>query len=75
MPKDRETPQPSPQATRRLVEFEVSAGGTLRIADFPEPETRADFYDDVPSSWSASPTDLAEAMNDCPPLAGCPENA
>lgn len=69
MTKTRQAPKPPPSPARRIIEFEVSNGGTLRIADFPEPETRADFYDDVSSSWSESPTDLADAMIDCPPLA------
>jgi hypothetical protein len=53
----------------QVTEFEVSDGGTLRMANFPEPETRAEFYEYVGSFWSRSPKDLAVAMDACEPLA------
>jgi hypothetical protein len=52
-----------------ITEFEVCDGGTLRMADFHEAETRADFYEDVADSWSDSPDDLIDAMEECRPLA------
>jgi hypothetical protein len=52
-----------------ITEFEVAEGGTLRMANYAEAETRAGFYDDVASCWSRSPKDLAEAMDECQPLA------
>lgn len=53
----------------RITEFEVSSEGTLTVAGFTEPETRAQFYESVADSWSGSPSDLVSAMVDCPPLA------
>ena len=52
-----------------ITEFEVADGGTLRMANYAEAETRAEFYDYVASFWSRSPKDLAEAMDECQPLA------
>ncbi len=52
-----------------ITEFEVTEGGTLRMADYVEAETRADFYEYVASFWSNSPADLAYAMDECQPLA------
>ena len=52
-----------------ITEFEVADGGTLRMANYAEAETRAEFYDHVASFWSRSPKDLAEAMDECQPLA------
>jgi hypothetical protein len=52
-----------------ITEFEVAEGGTLRMANYAEAETRAEFYDDVASFWSRSPKDLAEAMDERQPLA------
>jgi hypothetical protein len=66
--ENRETPKPLEPA-EPLTVFEVSDGGTLRMADYAEAETRAEFYEYVASFWSRSPKDLAEAMGACQPLA------
>lgn len=63
------TPKQPPQPAEPITEFEVSDGGTLRMADFAEAKTRAEFYEYVASFWSRSPKDLAEAMDECQPLA------
>lgn len=52
-----------------VTEFEVADGGTLRMANYAEAQTRADFYEEVSDFWSRSPGDLAEAMDECQPLA------
>ena len=52
-----------------IVEFEVDERGTLQMANFAEAETRADFYEYVAGFWSRSPKDLAEAIDECQPLA------
>ncbi|MDR6859813.1 hypothetical protein [Variovorax guangxiensis] len=52
-----------------ILEFEVSPEGTLRVARFAEATIRADFYDDVVERWDASPADLADAIQECQPLA------
>lgn len=52
-----------------LTEFSVDSSGTLTMADFTEPEIRSEFYESVSESWSESPAHLAEAMEECPPLA------
>jgi len=52
-----------------IVTFEVTDGGTLSMADYPEAESRSDFYEDVANRWEASPQDLSDAMEECPPLA------
>lgn len=52
-----------------ITEFEVDSSGTLTVADFWEPNTRADFYESVSDSWSESPAHLADAMERCEPLA------
>lgn len=52
-----------------ITEFEVDSSGTLTVADFWEPKTRADFYESVADSWSESPADLVDAMEECEPLA------
>jgi hypothetical protein len=49
--------------------FEVTDGGTLRMADYVEAETRAEFYEDVADRWEDSPQDLSDAMDECQPLA------
>lgn len=51
------------------IEFEVTEGGTLRMADYVEAETRAEFYEDVADQWEGSPQDLSHAMDECQPLA------
>jgi hypothetical protein len=61
------TPQSEPDES--VTEFEVGDDGTLRMTDCDEAETRAEFYDSVASFWSRSPKDLAEAMDECQPLA------
>lgn len=52
-----------------ITEFEVDSLGTLTIADFWEPKTRSDFYQPVSDWWSESPAHLADAMEECEPLA------
>ena len=52
-----------------ITEFEVDGSGTLTVADFWEPKTRSDFYESVSGSWSDSPAHLADAMEECEPLA------
>jgi hypothetical protein len=52
-----------------VIEFDVNSSGTLSLSSFTELETRSDFYDSVSGSWSKSPANLAEAMDECPPLA------
>lgn len=52
-----------------ITEFEVDSSGTLTVADFWEPKTRSDFYESVFDSWSESPAHLADAMEECEPLA------
>jgi len=49
--------------------FEVADGGTLRMANYAEADTRADFYEHIADFWSRSPQDLADAMDECQPLA------
>lgn len=68
MTENRETPKPLEPAEPIAV-FEVSDGGTLRMANYAEAETRAEFYEYVAGFWSGSPKDLAEAMGECQPLA------
>lgn len=52
-----------------ITEFEVDSSGTLTVADFWEPKTRSDFYESISDSWSESPAHLADAMEECEPLA------
>jgi len=52
-----------------ITEFEVDSSGTLAVADFWEPKTRSDFYESVSDSWAESPAHLADAMEECEPLA------
>ncbi|TVS14942.1 MAG: hypothetical protein EA424_17800 [Planctomycetaceae bacterium] len=59
----------SPSAREPVTLFEVSDGGTLRMANYVEARTRAEFYDYVAAFRSRSPEDLVEAMEDCEPLA------
>ena len=56
------------KANEPITEFDVNSSGTLSLSNFHELETRSDFYDSVSGSWSQSPVDLAEAMDECPPL-------
>ena len=49
--------------------FEVSEGGTLRMAGYTEAKTRADFYESIADQWSGSPEDLSDAMDEIQPLA------
>jgi hypothetical protein len=53
----------------RVTEFEVNSSGTITMADFWERKIRSEFYESVCESWSESPVHLAEAMDDCEPLA------
>jgi hypothetical protein len=52
-----------------VTEFEVDSSGTLTVGDFLEPKNRSDFYESVSYSWYESPAHLANAMEECPPLA------
>lgn len=52
-----------------VTTFEVFGSRTLVMADFKEPETRAQCYDSVSDRWSDSPTHLVDAMEECTPLA------
>jgi hypothetical protein len=69
MTENRQTPKPPREPAERITKFEVSDGGTLRMANYAESETRAEFYEDVTYFWSDSPQDLADAMDQCQPLA------
>jgi hypothetical protein len=63
-------PAPSPATPPAPVTtFEVDSAGTLSMANFQEAELRSEFYEDVATSWSDSPQALADAMDDCEPLA------
>ena len=64
----KKAPKPLEPAEPITV-FEVSDGGTLRMANYAEAKTRAEFYEYVAGFWSGSPKDLAEAMDECQPLA------
>lgn len=68
MARSKKSP-PMAASEVHLTEFEVSDSGTLRMANYVEAETRADFYIDVADFWSRSPHDLADAMEGCQPLA------
>lgn len=65
-PKKKEAP---PSVTEPVTEFEVDFGGTLSMLGHYQPETRAEFYEDVAGYWSGSPQALADAMDECQPLA------
>ncbi len=52
-----------------ITEFEVADSGTLRMTNYVEAETRADFYEHISDFWSRSPQHLADAMDQCQPLA------
>jgi len=65
-PKKKEV---SPPVTEHVTEFEVDSGGTLSMLGHYQPETRAEFYEDVAGYWSGSPQALADAMDECQPLA------
>ena len=70
MTKPRQAPTLTARERAELVtEFEVCDGRTLRVTNYPEAVTRADFYEDVADSWSDSPEDLVGAMDECQPLA------
>jgi hypothetical protein len=60
---------PESELPTHITEVEVGEHGTLRLAGFDEPVTRGDIYEDLPSNWSDSPEDLADAMQVCQPLA------
>ncbi len=62
-------PSPPTEPAEPVTIFEVCDGGTLRMADHAEAETRAEFYEYVAAFWSRSPKELAAAMNQCQPLA------
>ena len=57
-----------PAISHPITEFEVSDDGTLLLTGFTEAESRAELYD-VADSWSTSPSELLDAMDECQPLA------
>lgn len=65
-PKKQDAP---PSVTEDVTEFEVDSGGTLSMLGHYQPETRAEFYEEVADYWSGSPQELADAMDECQPLA------
>jgi hypothetical protein len=65
--ENRQTPTLDP--AEHITELEVSGSGTLRMSDYAEPKTRAEFYDYAASDWSGSPEDLVRVMDGCQPLA------
>lgn len=69
MSKSTESAGPPLAPTESVTVFEVDADGTLRVANFTEATTRAEFYDSVVGLWSRSPKDLADDMDACQPLA------
>jgi hypothetical protein len=70
MAKNKKVVAPISMPTEPVTVFEVSEdGGTLRLADHTEPETRAEFYEDIADQWDASPQDLLDAAEACEPLA------
>ena len=68
MTESKRGPMPSQDSPEHITVFEVDAYGTLRIANFTEPVTREDFYDELITGWSRSPKDLAAALEVCRPL-------
>lgn len=52
-----------------VTEFEVHGSKTLWMADFVERKIRSEFYEAVSEWWSKSPAHLADAMDECQPLA------
>lgn len=66
---NEEKPMSKKSEGEPFTEFEVDDSGTLTMADFWEPKIRSEFYEPVYESWSGSPAHLAEAMDDCEPLA------
>jgi hypothetical protein len=69
MAKSKKTAPQLKVPAEPITEFEVTEGGTLRMADYIEAETRAEFYEDVADQWEGSPQDLSDAMDECQPLA------
>ena len=52
-----------------VTEFDVDGYGTIKLANFAEPETRSEFYESVADFWSESTAGLVDAMDECEPLA------
>lgn len=52
-----------------IILFEVSENGTLYREGIKAAETRAECYDWVVDTWSESASALADALEECPPLA------
>ena len=69
MEKSKNAASPLNVPAEPITEFEVTEVGTLRMADYVEAETRAEFYEDVADRWEGSPQGLSDAMDDCQPLA------
>lgn len=60
---------PPSEPPEQVIEFEVDSYGTLRMADYRDAETRAEFYEDAANRWEGTPQDLFDAMIECQPLA------
>lgn len=58
----------APQLASRLDTFEVGFSGTLRVAGYEDPTTRAEFYEYSIDGWSKSPADMAGIIKDFEPL-------
>lgn len=70
MTKSKMAPTPiSSTPEEPITVFDVAEGGTLRMADYAEAQTRTDFYKDVADRWEGSPKELANAADECQPLA------
>jgi len=59
----------SQDTDKNIWHFEVSESGTLTVADFKSPNTRAEIYESVADAWVESPAHLADAMDEVQPLA------
>lgn len=47
--------------------FEVDAAGTLRMGNYTEAETRAEFYEDFAGQWAGSSQNLRDTMEERTP--------
>lgn len=48
--------------------FDVSNSGTLTVAGFKSPSTRAEIYESVADTWAESPAHLVDAIDEIRPL-------
>lgn len=53
----------------KVIKFCVDEYGTISVIDFPEKQTRAEFYDDLVESCTRSPVALLAVIEECEPLA------